>query len=142
MIKDGMMHSITTTIFYIVMCNASCIVLCRQSIMQYCIFFANVHSVFPKVVILRLILVFREKCTEEPHYNTPEKHIKEKYSNYTDPGECKCTSGRQECPEGAAGPPPNWFITPTNNRLLNLTGSQLGVNEYLVRSHAEYILQR
>ena len=73
-------------------------------------------------------------CTVEPKHHT--------VSSYTEPEECTCSSGQQVCPANHPGIRPSWFKTPTDNKLINLTGTTLEVDEYLVRTHADNIMKR
>ena len=85
----------------------------------------------------------RWSCTSEmdDHFAYPANDIEaDKMSLYTNPADCTCEkNGDQICPEGAGGMPQPYMKLGTGDYLYNITGSQFSTDEYLLRTHNEFI---
>ncbi|XP_014680948.1 PREDICTED: uncharacterized protein LOC106820868 [Priapulus caudatus] len=67
---------------------------------------------------------------------------KEDKAKYAEEKDCSCKSGVQSCPVGATGyVPPRW-VTNTSDIIYDLRDMPIGLTEYLLKSHQEFIQKR
>ena len=80
-------------------------------------------------------------CTEDAREYSSPWDI-DMLTTYADPPDCSCETLTQECPEGAAGYPPNYWLTGTADEMYNLTDNQFTTSEYLLRSRHQFLRPR